>query len=215
MAKSKKRAKCEVRSAKLGQRAGSRIPVLAGEDSDGWAVSRGAAGLGAGKGRKGHRGHKKSIAGPRAGASGPEAASPGGAPASVRKLFGAAAASAAKKAAASAGGASRARARRLYGAAAASAARAAAKASGAGEGAASRAAAPAGRVMYLDLRVAVGEPREGVYQTRHVDVQLSPEQGRGFHRLLAGAQGAVARLRNGKLVANVGDLVRWIAEQAI
>jgi hypothetical protein len=69
--------------------------------------------------------------------------------------------------------------------------------------------------MYLDLRVAVGEPREGVYQTRHVDVQLSPEQGRGFHRLLAGAQGAVARLRNGKLVANVGDLVRWIAEQAI
>ena len=55
---------------------------------------------------------------------------------------------------------------------------------------------------------------QGKYVTRHIDVQLSPRQAQAARRLLDGLDSLHARLSNGRHVQSVGDVVRYLLEQA-
>ncbi len=72
--------------------------------------------------------------------------------------------------------------------------------------------AEAGQTNTALIEVPLGEPREGAYLSPHLDVKLSQEQTEALHRVTAGLQESVARLRNERLITNTADAVRYLLE---
>jgi hypothetical protein len=64
------------------------------------------------------------------------------------------------------------------------------------------------------IEVPLGEPREGVYLSPHLDMRLSDPQARRLHEIREGLIGSSARLCNGRPVVSTADAVRWMLEQA-
>lgn len=64
------------------------------------------------------------------------------------------------------------------------------------------------------IEVPLGTIPEGVYITRHVEVQLDHSQACTLRRLVEGLDASGARLANGKRVTAAADVVRWLLEQA-
>lgn len=62
------------------------------------------------------------------------------------------------------------------------------------------------------IEVPLGEPREGVYLSPHLELKLNAEQAEVLHRVTVGLQESVARLSNHRLITNTADAVRYLLE---
>ncbi len=68
-------------------------------------------------------------------------------------------------------------------------------------------------VAVLELPIAPADDQKG-YIARHVDLQLDTNQAATLRRLVRGMDAAHVRLKNGRVVQNASDVIRFILEQA-
>jgi hypothetical protein len=65
------------------------------------------------------------------------------------------------------------------------------------------------------IELPVGAIPEGVFVSRHVDVQLKGAQARAMRRLFEGLLDQGAKLANGRRVASPADAVRYVLERIV
>lgn len=71
----------------------------------------------------------------------------------------------------------------------------------------------AASAVQCEIAVPLAEYPEGVYLTKHVDVQLDEPQARQLRRLIEGLDVAGERLASGRRITTGPDAVRWLLEQ--